>query len=53
MMLDITFRKCLNLPMMFLHFFAVFERTCILNGVDDSQMANLLPGVLNANAHKI
>ena len=34
-------------------FFAVFERTWILNGVDESKMTNLLPGVLNANAHKI
>ena len=33
--------------------FAVFELTCILNGVDESKMSNLLPGVLNANAHKI
>ena len=36
-----------------LGFFPVFERTSILNGVDESKMANLLPGVLNANTHKI
>ena len=36
-----------------LAFFAVFELTCIFNGVDESKMVNLFPGVLNANAHKI
>ena len=53
MMSDITFRKCLNSSSDVLEFFALFERTCIFNGIDENKMANLLRGVLNANEHKI
>ena len=34
-----------------LAYFAGLELTYILNDIDESKMANLLPGVLNANAY--
>ena len=38
---------------MFLYFLLFLSVHVFLNGVDESKMANLLPGVLNANAYKI
>ena len=36
-----------------LSFFNVFEKTCTLHGIQDQQLARILPSLLNEKANKI